>query len=412
MEVETKVRETPEGIEAQDLAINFGGAKARGRLVYARRNARPFVAFSLASDALAASDLAFAGGATGAVATGRTAPVAKAAQVDKRVFPATPVPLDGLRELDARGDLAIGKLALRDGRTIANVRAKLELVNGRLDVSEFSGDLLGGNARGRLVVDARNAANPALSLRLDGRGFDLAALMAAAGMVRDVKGGKADVDLDVHARGDTPREWASSLSGNVVAKVDGARWISSGAGMSTQLEQLADAFNPLRTAGKATELRCVAIRLPFSGGIARTDRGIALETDQLGVAASGTIDLRSETLDLLVHPRIKDRSGIDLARISGAVRVQGRLDAPTVALNPVGTIEAAGQIAAIAKGGRAALLGALVAPSVPSGPGECAVALGAARTEPAPTRASPPPSQQASDPAQEIGRALGKLLGR
>jgi uncharacterized protein involved in outer membrane biogenesis len=260
------------------------------------------------------------------------------------------------------------------------------------------------------VLDARNAANPALSLRLDGRGFDLAALMAVAGVVRDVKGGEADVDLDVQARGDSPREWASSLSGSAVAKVSGARWVSSGAGMSTKLEELASAFNPLRSAGKATELKCVAVRLPFSGGVARTDRGIAIETDQLGVAASGTIDLRSETLELLVHPRFKDRSGIDLARISGAVRIQGRLDAPTVSLNPVGTIEAAGHIAALAKGGRAALLGALVAPSAPGGPGECAVALGAARAEPAPSRASPP--QNAGDPAKEIEHAIRKLLGR
>lgn len=408
-EVQTKVRVTPDGIEAGDLVADLGGAKLRGRLVYARRGSRPFVSFSLVSESLGATDLAFAGGA---VATGGTAPAKKPARSDGRIFPATPVPLAGLRAVDAAGDLAIGRLTLRDGRVIENARAKLELAGGRLDVSEFSGNLLGGSARGRLVVDVRNESNPALSLKLDGRGLDLKALMAAAGMARDVKGGKTDLDLDVEARGDTPREWASSLSGLVVAKVGGARWVSSGAGMSSELEQLANAFNPLRTAGKATELKCVAVRLPFTGGIARTNRGIALETDQLGVAASGTIDLREETLNLLVHPRIKDRSGVDLARIAGAVRVQGRLDAPTVAFNPVGSIEAAADIAALAKGGRAALLGAL-APSAPSGPGECAVALGAARPAPPPSRSSAAPSRTpGSDPAQEVGRALGKLLGR
>ena len=409
-EVETKVRDTPDGIEADDLMLAIGDAKARGRLVYARRGSRPFVAFTLHSDALTLADLAVGGGATAVAAGGKGVPAPKSVPSEGRIFLSTPVPLAGLHALDAKGDLAIGKLTLRDGRTIANARAKLDLAGGRLEVSEFGGDLLGGTARGRLTVDARNAQNPQLSLRLDGRGFDLAALMAAAGIVRDMKGGKADIDLDVNARGDSPREWASSVSGLVVAKLGGARWVSSGAGMSTQLEQLANAFNPLRTTGKVTELRCAAARLPFAGGVARTDRGIGLETDQLGVAASGTIDLRNETLNLLVHPRIKDRSGVDLARIAGAVRIQGRLDAPAVAFNPVGSIEAAGDIAALVKGGRAALLGAL-APTAPSGPGECAVALGATRAEPSPSRAAP--SRPSSpDVAQDVGRAIGKLLGR
>jgi len=178
------------------------------------------------------------------------------------------------------------------------------------------------------------------------------------------------------------------------------------------MDQLASAFNPLRTSGASTDLKCVGLRLPFRAGVARFDRGIGLETDALGVAASGTIDLASETLDLLLHPRIMDRSGIDLARIAGAVRVQGPLDAPRVAFNPVGTITVAGDIAALARGGRAALLGAL-APTAPSGPSECAVALGTARADAAPARAAESPSRvPPNDPARDLNRALGKLLGR
>jgi len=237
--------------------------------------------------------------------------------------------------------------------------------------------------------------------------------MAAAGVKRDVKGGKTRVEMDVAARGSSMHAWAASLDGRVVASVGPARWISTSANLPPELDLLATAFNPLRSSGSATDLKCVGVRLSFKDGVARTDRGIGLETDQLGAAASGTIDLGNETLDLLVHPRIKDRAGIDLARISGAVRVQGSLASPRVTLNPVGTIVAAGEIAALVKGGRAALLGALT-PTAPTGPSECAVALGAA---PAPSRAAesptrPPARAPARGSSSDIDRALNKLFGR
>jgi hypothetical protein len=409
--VTTKVRSTPDGLEAGELAFRLGNASIRGTLVYAAKPERPSVRFSLASDALSMSDLAFAGGAAAAT-SGASVPAAlkPAPRDDRRLFRDTRWPLASLRALDAQGDVAIGKLTLDDGRTLNDVRTRLALSNGRLEIPAFSANLLGGSARGSAVVDSREAP-PSIAVKLDANGLDLQALMAVAGVQRDVKGGETDVDVAVNGRGASPRAFASTLNGTVTVRVGAARWVSSDSGLVPELSQLANAFNPARSAGGATDLKCAAIRLPFSGGVARFDRTIGLETDRLGAAASGTIDLRSETLELLVHPRIKDASGLDLARIAGAVKVTGSLRAPAVAFNPVGTITAATDIAALARGGRAALLGALT-PGGAAGPGECAVALGA---KPAPAPAAAPRGNDAQprvDPAQEINRALGRLLRR
>ena len=413
-EVSTKVRPTADGVEASELELAIGNAALRGSIAYAARTPRPFVRFDLAADALSPQDLALAGGAAVGAATGQVpgVPARSASKGDGRLFSASPFKFDALSSVDANGDLTVGKLALGGGRDVTAFRARVALANGRLDVSEFAGSTLGGTAKGRLVIDARDAKSPAVKLALDGRELDLVALMAAVGVKRDVKGGKTQIDLDVDARGNSLHAWASSLSGRVVASVGPARWVSTSANLPTELDQLASAFNPLRSTGSPTELKCFALRLPFSGGVARTDRGIGLETDQLGVAASGTINLGSETLDLLVHPRIKDRAGLDLARISGAVRVQGPLDAPRVAFNPVGSIVAAADIAALVKGGRASLAGAL-APTPSTGPGECAVALGTAPRPAAASRPAEAPSRALPrDASNEINRALGKLLGR
>lgn len=408
-EVTTKVRQSPDGIEASELTVVVGNAALRGTVVYAARSPRPFLRFNLAADTLAPQELAIAGGAAVAAAGGPVpAKPAPAAKADGRVFSSSPISFKALSSLDAQGELAVAKLVLGNGRDVTSLRAKIALDNARLEVGEFSGTALGGNASGRLVVDARNARNPAVALKLDARELDLAALMAAAGVKRDVKGGKTRIEMDVEARGTSMHAWASSLGGRIVASVGPARWVSTNASLSPELDQLASAFNPLRASGSATDLKCVGLRLPFNGGVARTDHGIGLETDQLGASAGGTINLGNETLDLLVHPRIKDRAGIDLARISGAVRIQGSLDAPRVVLNPVGTIVAAGEIAALFKGGRSAALAAL-APTAQSGPNECAVALGAAPAPRAPSAPAPAPRR---DPADDINRAIGKLLGR
>lgn len=415
-DVTTKVRKTQEGVEAEELVVTIGNATLRGSVMYAARSPRAFVRFKLAADTLAPAELAVAGGAAVTATTGKApaAPAPSPAKRDDRLFSSSPIDFSALAAVDAQGELAIGRLVLGSGRDIANLRARLALDNGRLEVSEFSGNTLGGQAKGRLVVDARNAKSPTVALKFDGHGLDLDALMAAVGVKRDVKGGETQIELDVEARGNSMHAWASSLGGRVLANVGAARWISTSANLPAELDRLASAFNPLRTSGSATELKCVGIRLPFSGGVARTDRGIGLETDQLGVAASGTINLGTETLDLLVHPRIKDRAGIDLARISGAVRVQGRLDAPRVAFNPVGSIAAAADIAALVQGGRNSVLSALK-PTPSTGPNECAVALGAAQAKPETSRPAEPSSRaqpQPRDPAQELNRALGKLLGR
>ncbi len=41
-----------------------------------------------------------------------------------------------------------------------------------------------------------------------------------------------------------------------------------------------------------------------------------IETDRIGVSASGTVDLRSETLDLKLAPRVKGGGGFDLSQLS------------------------------------------------------------------------------------------------
>jgi uncharacterized protein involved in outer membrane biogenesis len=409
VEAQAKLRETPEGLEASDFDYASGSSRLRGKVLYAARPARPYVRFDLAGDSVRLRDLDLAG--AGVAAAAGVARSGTTPKPDARVFPATPLALAGLRAVDADGSIVVGKLELDDGRTLSDVRARLQLADGRLDLPEWRAATFGGTAQGRLLVDARSDRAAALSLRLEGRGFDLPALLAAAGVKRDMQGGKTDVDVDVNARGASPRDLASTLSGIVTVKVGPARYVSSTAGLPAAVGQAVVSLNPLASKSSSTELQCAVVRLPFNGGVARVDRTIAVETDQVGVTASGTIDLRNERLDLAMTPRVKGANIADLGKLAAAVRLQGRLDAPQVVVDPIGSIAAAIDIAQLARGGRAALAGMLQ--PAPSGPGECAVALGA---RPATTPQAPAAQQQRPAPpvdaAQELNRALGRLLKR
>ncbi len=411
-EVTTKLQATPDGIEASDLSLDVGNAKVRGSLTYVSGGPRPLIRFKLEADTLTPADLVLAGGA---VARGTEIRSVPAAKPDGRLFAAIPVRLDGIRAVDAKGELAIGKLVLSEGRMLTAVRARIDLVDGRLDVPELRANFAGGSVQGRLVVDARNVAKPAIALRFNARELDLAALMTLAGASREVRGGKTELEIDLNARGDSPRDWATSLSGSAIAKVGRASWVSSNAGIAPELHALLDALNPLRGTDPNTVLDCAAVRLPFANGVARVDRGIAFETDRLAGSASGTIDLRNESLELSVSPRAKSTAGVDLAKLAGAVRIRGPIAQPRVEVDPAGSIAAAAEVAVLARGGGKALLAGLLAPpskSASSG-GECAYALAGVRSAPETVRAAGARAKPApADPAQDLGRALGKLLGR
>ena len=419
IDAQAKVKAGTEAIELTELEYAAGSSRLRGSLAYAARSPRAFVRFDLKGDTVAMNDLALAGGAA-AKAGGAPvkAPPAPASKRDGRIFDAAPLPLAALRSIDAEGRFEVAKLVLADGRTFNAVQLRMQLADGRLEVPEWHAGALGGTTQGRLVLDARSERSSTLTASIDGRGLDLASVMALAGVAREVKGGKVDVDVDVNARGMSPRDYASTLSGVALVKVGHASWVSSTSGLPAQLGQLVVSLNPLAAKGGTTDLQCAVIRLPFSGGVARVDRSIAFETDQVGVSAIGTIDLRSETLDLALAPRVKTRNVADLGKLAGAVRLQGPISEPRVAIDPAGSVAAALDIAQLMRGGRAALQGAL-APTTPTGPGECAVASGAAR--PAQAAGAPPATggsgrpaapPAANDPAQELNRALGRLLKR
>jgi hypothetical protein len=64
------------------------------------------------------------------------------------------------------------------------------------------------------------------------------------------------------------------------------------------LGSVADVVNPYRETADGSALKCMVVNVPVRRGVITVKETIAAETDKVVGAASGTIDLARETLDL------------------------------------------------------------------------------------------------------------------
>lgn len=405
----TRIRADDRRYTLDDLKVTLGANALTGSFAVVTGGARPQIAFDLSGPALALAGLPLPATA-GAPAAPKAAPSPARTSF---MIPDTPVDFEPLRWVDARGALSVGRLMLASGRAIENPRVKLKLDGGRLDVESFSLTELGGTLSGSFTVDARDAGRTMLSTRIDGKGLSLGAIVAAAGHPREVKGGSTDVAVDLTMQGASPHAWASTATGTFRAVVGPATLVNAKIDVDSALDNLSRAINPFRTSDPSTEIKCMVVRLPLAGGVARFDRTVAAETAKVGVAASGLLDFRNETLDVAFHPKVRKGVSIDVASLADLVHVTGPFAAPQVRIDPIGSVKAIASIgAAIGTGGLSAVGQALFAWSEGSGPGPCQIALG-----------TPPPATTAAaggkgggDPAtalaNDLGKAVGKLFGR
>jgi len=311
--------------------------------------------------------------------------------------------------VDATGQAKIGRLVVSPAREFTAVDIRFTLRDGRLDVPQFKATTFGGSvdAHGTLDVPAKGA--PALTLMIDARNLDLGMELAALDVRRDVKGGKSSLKANITARGSSLHEWAASASGNATAIAGPATIVNAKAAPDSAFDRVASATNPFRDKDPTTELKCVVVRLPLAGGVARIDRSVAIETQKVGVSVSGTLDLRSESIDLTFKPQLRQGITIDIPQIAELVRLHGPFRHPQVSIDAMASVTTAARIgAAFSTGGLSEIGVALLGAVGRGGAGPCAVALGAATNSPT-ADAKAPAAAQGTDP---LNKALGKLFGR
>jgi len=401
--VKTQVKVQEQTVNLDPLEVGVGKDTLAGQLSVVTGKARSKVVFKLAAPTLALNAVPIPVGSAPAKA-------AAAAPKSRFMFSEVPLELGVLRSVDADGDLAVDALQLPDGRRFDHVRLQFNLQNGVLDAPLVQAGLFGGTVVGHLKLDAAREKDAALNLHLDAKGLDLGAILAQAGIKREVRGGKTTLNVDVASHGNSLHQWATSANGNVLAVVGPASLGHAGTS-DAAFNKLADAVNPFRNVDATTEVTCAVIRLPLVNGVARVDRSIALETNKIGATASGSLDFASETLDLSIKPQVRKGISLNIDQFASLVHFRGPFSAPAVAVDAKASAETAATLgAAIATGGTS-LLGQVLLKSATADSGApCQIALGHGGKTPPPAAAVP--SDKPANAPADLGKALSELFRR
>jgi uncharacterized protein involved in outer membrane biogenesis len=257
------------------------------------------------------------------------------------VFDETPVTqiIDYGLELDL--DLGVAELDLGHSQ-LRDVTLGAKLTGQRLELAPFSlRGTAGGVLSGRATLDD-SGDKPRLDLELHGRDLRLG---LAAGKGQDNKTiPTIELQLRLTGSGTTQREMASGLKGKL--RLYQGPGLVAAAGLSFLfsdfLTELLKALNPLAEKSPYTQLDCSVAAADIVDG-QMTVSPVVFNTRELTIFSQGTIDLRSEKLDLSFNT--KPREGLGLSTgvlINPFIKVGGRLAQPAIELDPKGAVVSGG----------------------------------------------------------------------
>jgi len=304
-----------------DLSVNLGGAK-------------PSVNGNLSSNLINLDELM-------PKADGmKTAEPAPAKNNDGKVFPADPLPLDGLKAANVKLGFK-GKQVVVKGIDITNTSVDISLQNGRLQIKPGA-TVFGGGIKGDVVVDG-SKGTPSLKSVLNISQLDYGQALSSQGM-KDIAKGKVDISVDVAGSGGSVRQIMAGLNGKTRIVTENGR-LESGALniISTDLLNILDSKDD-------KTIRCGVVHFDIKSGMANA-RAIIFETGGISVIGTGNIDLKTEKPKLHIDPRAKKANLASAAMIP--VDIHGTL------AKPDWTIDAAAAAGNVAAG--AARTGAAVA---------------------------------------------------
>jgi AsmA protein len=259
--------------------------------------------------------------------------------------PPTELPLEMLRELNARGSLRVGKATL-SGLEFADVRLPLAAKGGRVHLGPTQARLFGGGYAGDIVLDAR-PAQARLSMNERVRGIDIGALMKAT-FDTDRVVGRGDANAALTGTGNTDAAILKSLAGKLDFDVkEGA---IAGMDIWYELRRAVALFK--RTAPPAAPSG--PPRTPFKAlkGSATLDAGLLSNEDlvadmeYLKANGKGNIDIGKGTIDYRLVAQVyklpPEGAGSELADLKAA-------EIPITITGPLADMKIRPDVAGLAK---------------------------------------------------------------
>jgi uncharacterized protein involved in outer membrane biogenesis len=270
---------------AGDVTVNLAGK-------------RPFIDAKLKSKLI---DVTALGGAAGGAApeAGEKQP----AKPGDRIFPDDPLPVEGLRAVDAKL-VFDADMILAAGAKLSGAHVGLSLKGGNLTIKPLKATVAEGTIDGSINLDGRKkAAGLAVKLLLSKVNLDT--LLTDMQITEDIEG-KGNINVDIAGRGASVAKIMAGLNGRAGVLMGQGRMKTSF--MQNMLGGTGQVLNQVLDKGKAgyTVVSCAVLDFPIKKGIA-TAKAFYIDAEARGIIGTGKINLRNETLDLIVDPRNKKK---------------------------------------------------------------------------------------------------------
>ena len=303
----------PDGFVFDQLKIQSGSNDISGNIRLYDDKPRPRVVAKLESDQFYLGNL---------LPVSNTETAADTAHL---VIPDYTLPVERMREIDGELEFKGQRLRTTAG-DLGDISFKATLKDGVFRMDPFSvRGWAGAFVESHGMIDTSQEP-PLIKWNWIGRQLNYGELLEKAGFAETVEG-TIDVTLRLSGEGRTRREFLGDADGQLIIVGQEGRFGSrrldlwGSALVTTMLSREWHSED-------VTDLNCVVARIGIEDGVASSDKFI-IDTQRITIAATGTLDLETETLNLIVAPRPKRAT---LVALTSPVHVSGTLAAPEVAV--------------------------------------------------------------------------------
>ena len=360
----------------KDIQGKIGSTDIEGDLTVETRprddkGGRPVVTATLASKLVDLKDL---GGFIGAEPGDADKGTKRATAANGRVLPSDPISLPRLNAADVHLKYRAARIQGR-AQPLDTMRADLDIVNGAVTLHPLAFGIGGGQITGEIELSEAKGQAVKARATIDFQRVSLDKLLASTGVARGAGniGGRAVIDgtgrslAEILARGNGELKLTMGSGGNVSALLVDLSGLQFGNALMSALGI------PTRA-----RIQCFLADVVLQQGAAQA-RTVVLDTDENRVVATGSVNLASEQLAIVLNT---DAKHFSVGSLPAPINVRGSLGNPSVAPDATEIGLRAG--AAIGLGILLTPLAALI-PTIQLGTGEdgaCASLLRQGKTPP------------------------------
>jgi len=388
-----KLSDTKSGYAVKSMSLKLMEYNVNGDLDISLKGPRPKLNANLSSDSLDISPF-----------QGEEKETVK----KDKLFSSDPLPLAGLKTADVNLTFKTKKLITKD-LTINDASISVKLNNGKLSLTK-TGKAVGGTISVKVNLDASNGKTAILSNNIEIKQIEIG-LVPSIKEKNFITGGKTDITIDLKGSGSSVSQIMAGLNGKLLVKV-GKGKISSEALDAAGVDAIMSTLSMLNPGAKKTDgslLECAVINFNIKDGIATADNGIAMSTNEMNVIGAGSVNLKTEQLDIGITPKAKEGLGLNLGQLAGLVRLGGTLANPTPKVDTGAALKSgltAG--AAFATGGLSLLAEGLLSDGSDDDVNPCDIALGKA---PKKTSTAKKPEKNTVEKTTDVVKDAASAIG-